>query len=129
MEKKIDQETLGQVIPLIAEKFPAWSEQQQAWFMSVAVSGELMNPIKAIVMQGDEDLPKMILLLRLLENRDPSEILANPMLMSSLRSGSDEIKQLAQWVEQRAQFAVEDQIQKQSEQQKRGTSSPAPSGG
>jgi len=129
VEKKIDQETLGQVIPLIAEKFPAWSEQQQAWFMSVAVSGELMNPIKAIVMQGDEDLPKMILLLRLLENRDPSEILANPMLMSSLRSGSDEIKQLAQWVEQRAQFAVEDQIQKQSEQQKRGTSSPAPSGG
>jgi len=127
--KEINQDTIGQVVPLIAEKFPSWNEQQQAWFMSVAVSGELLNPIRAIVMQGNQDLPKMIILLRLLENRDPSEILANPMLTSSLRSGSDEIKQLAEWVEQRAQFAVEDQIQKQSEQKKGGASSPAPSGG
>ena len=126
--KEIDQKLIGHAIPAIAELFPSLDEVQKAWFMSVASSGELMNPIKAIVMQSDESLPKMILLLRLLENRDPSEILANPMLTSSLRSSSGRIKQLAEWVEQRAQFSVESQIQKQSKQ-KDGAPAKSPSGG
>ncbi|MDG2199753.1 MAG: hypothetical protein P8K80_01040 [Phycisphaerales bacterium] len=128
-EKEIDQELIGQVIPTIAELFPGLDEVQKAWFMSVASSGELMNPIKSIVMQGNQSLPKMIVLLRLLENRDPSEILANPMLTSSLRSGNDRIKQLAEWVEQRAQFSVESEIQQQSRDQKKGVApAKSPSG-
>lgn len=113
----ISAELLDQAMPAIVDSFGAFSEEQKAWFISVGATGELMKPINAIVLQGDVDLPKMIHLLRLLELGRPAELLTDPFLTASLRSSQTRIKQLAEWVEQRAQFMVEMEIDRRSGKQ------------
>ena len=76
------------------------------------------------MLQGEDDLPKMIHLLRMLELGQPDELLTDPFLLSSLRSDNPRIRQLAEWVEQRAQFMVESEIDR-----RRSEEEETPSGG
>ena len=119
---KVDSQIIDQAKPIVIDTFDRFDELQKAWFISVSAQGEMMNPINAIVLQGDEDLPKMIHLLRMLELGRPDELLTNPFLLSSLRSDNLRIKQLAEWVEQRAQFMVESEIDRRSSEQEESSS-------
>ena len=119
---KVDSQIIDQAKPIVIDTFDRLDELQKAWFISVSAQGEMMNPINAIVLQGDEDLPKMIHLLRMLELGRPDELLTNPFLLSSLRSDNLRIKQLAEWVEQRAQFMVESEIDRRSSEQEESSS-------
>tara|TARA_Y100000589_G_scaffold321352_1_gene352596 strand:+ start:45094 stop:47571 length:2478 start_codon:yes stop_codon:yes gene_type:complete len=122
--EKIDPEIIKQTGPVIVDAFDRFDEVQKAWFISVSAQGELLNPINAIVLQGGDDLPKMIHLLRMLELGQPDQLLTDPFLLSSLRSENPRIRQLAEWVEQRAQFMVESEIDR-----RRSEEEETPSGG
>jgi hypothetical protein len=111
IHESIPAETLSHALVTLINAFGKLDEVQQGWFMSVMVAGDLMDPIRAIVFQNDDPLPKMVLLLRLMDLPDGSEILENSMLTSSLRSGDEQIRLLAEWVEQRAEMRVEEEIE------------------
>ena len=119
---KFDSGLLDQAGSSIMDAFDRFTEEQKAWFVSVAAGGEIMNPINSMVFQGDEDLPKMIHLLRMLESNRPDDLLVDPFLTASLRSDDNRIRQLAEWVEQRAQFMVESEIDRRSKEQQDSSS-------
>lgn len=111
---ELSRDLLKQVMPAVIESYDRMDPVEQAWFLSVAASGEAMNPIRSKIMQSDQVLPKLILLLRMLESAEPVDIIESPMLTTLLRSDNVRIKQLAEWVEQRTQMMIDAQIKMQS---------------
>ncbi|MAB83845.1 MAG: hypothetical protein CMJ24_10495 [Phycisphaerae bacterium] len=111
---ELSRDLLKEIMPAVIESYDRMDSVEQAWFMSVAASGEAMNPIRSKIMQSEIVLPKLILLLRMLESAEPADIIASPMLTTLLRSDNERVKQLAEWVEQRTQMMIDVQIQMQS---------------
>ncbi|MCH2141195.1 MAG: hypothetical protein MK100_09220, partial [Phycisphaerales bacterium] len=104
----------------IVDAFQRCDSVQQAWLLSVMKTSESIEELQSMAIVGENRLVTMILLIRLLEQRDNLLILENPLLVSSLRSDDTSIKGLAEWIERRAQQMLDMELAAQQRQNEQG---------
>ena len=87
---------------------------QKAWFLSVMNDTKELRSLQEYAAGDQQRLVSMIMLIRLLEERDNLLILENPLLVRSLDSVDPSVQSLAKWIKRRAEGLLETELAKDS---------------
>ena len=103
----ITQNILDGGVEVILDAYDRMDSVQKAWFLSIMNSSKDLRSIQEEATKGDDRLVLMIMLIKLLDERDNILIIESPILQRALESTDRSVKSLAKWVKRRAEYLLE----------------------